>query len=257
MFSFSRYPFTSFEQINLNWIMTILNKLKDAIPMVQDAESIYQEAVTLTSTLPTRMTEVEAAASYAVTTANTASGVATTASETAQSAATSASNAATSASGSATSASAAATSASNAAASASNAAASANEASASASDSLAAINTAIAGITTGGCALIPLGSTTTTSDYIYFGDLTVYSAIICNIKLDGGSGDRYMDTVFVSPEQLSSDLYVIPMILTNGWGLNTPISLPVITIDNSKCTLGTVIEGKTITLTVYGIRKPL
>lgn len=71
-----KFPYTSFEKINLDWIMKTLNQLKDAIPLVQQASTVYNQALEALADAETAVETVTDQAAAAVTTANAANATA-------------------------------------------------------------------------------------------------------------------------------------------------------------------------------------
>lgn len=74
--SFFKFPYTSYQQINLDWIMKTLNQLKDAIPLVQQASTIYTQALEALADANEAVETVTEQAAAAVSTANAAQTVA-------------------------------------------------------------------------------------------------------------------------------------------------------------------------------------
>lgn len=87
-----KFPYTNFQMVNLDWIMKTLNKLKDAIPLVESATTVYQEAL---ETLAEAEAAVNTVTSQAAEALSTAQEAATTATEANTTAATANSRAAT------------------------------------------------------------------------------------------------------------------------------------------------------------------
>lgn len=74
--SFFKFPYTSYQQINLDWIMKTLNQIKDAIPLVQQASTIYTQALEALAAANEAVEAVTDDAAGAVSTANAAQAVA-------------------------------------------------------------------------------------------------------------------------------------------------------------------------------------
>lgn len=70
--SFFKFPYTSYQQINLDWIMKTLNQLKDAIPLVQQASTVYNQSLEALDAANEAVETVTDEAAAAVTTANAA-----------------------------------------------------------------------------------------------------------------------------------------------------------------------------------------
>ena len=102
-----KYPFSSFNQVNLDWIMKTLGQVKTAIPLVENATDVYEQALSTLSTANTTLVNVTAKADAAASSATAAQTAATNAQASATAAATSAGTAAQQAAYAATDASAA------------------------------------------------------------------------------------------------------------------------------------------------------
>lgn len=96
-----RFPFTTFNQINLDWIMKTLGEVKAAIPLVTEAEATYnralaaiQNAESVVQTAQQQATAATASAAAAQGSADAAATSAATAATAAQQSATSAATAA-------------------------------------------------------------------------------------------------------------------------------------------------------------------
>ncbi len=90
MLRFFNFPYTSFNQVNLDWMMKTMNELKGAIPLVAQAEETYNRAVSLVHDAVDAINSATAKANQAASSASQAASSANQAASSANQAASSA-----------------------------------------------------------------------------------------------------------------------------------------------------------------------
>lgn len=67
-----KYPHTSFQQLNLDWIMKTMERLKNAIPLVDNAQTVYESAIAAVESADAAITEATDKANAAAASASAA-----------------------------------------------------------------------------------------------------------------------------------------------------------------------------------------